>query len=196
MTTQATTQATTQVPTKEQLQIMYNNFVKISQWLTKKEDAPSPLPPLYADILSELKALRDKVADLEFKQAANLEEIHYLQSLITRNERSEILNQSTPQPVAEETIPPAEPEPKQKKSRKKKAEVEQSQTEEEPPSDGEALSAPIHTPAPAPSQELPQSVSELETEPLDIELDSTVFTSVSEEVSKILDEINKRSEDD
>lgn len=165
-------------PTPEQLQIMYNNFVKISQWLTKKEDAPSPLPPLYADILAELKALRDKVADLEFKQAANLEEIHYLQSLITRNERSE----ATPS-VAEATLEQKKP----KTSRKKKTE-------------GEALSAPIHTPAPAPLQELHSSASATqdgaETEPLDIELDSTVFTSVSEEVSKILDEINKRSEDD
>ena len=69
---------TNQTPTPEQLQVMYNNFVKISQWLTKKAGAPSPLPPLYADILSELKSLRDKVEDLEYKQAANFEEIHYL----------------------------------------------------------------------------------------------------------------------
>lgn len=177
---------TNQTPTPEQLQVMYNNFVKISQWLTKKEDAPSPLPPLYADILSELKALRDKVEDLEFKQAANLEEIHYLQGLIERKEQV-----STP-PVQ------AEPEPKKSKlSRKKK----QAEAEEEQPS------APTLTPAPAPSQEQEASAEELspanepepiqtETEPLDIELDSTVLTSVSEEVSKILDEINKRSSED
>lgn len=179
-------------PTPEQLQIMYNNFVKISQWLTKKEDAPSPLPPLYADILSELKALRDKVADLEFKQAANLEEIHYLQGLIERNK--------TPAtPSVAETTPPAEPEPKPKKSSRKKKKEEESVA----PQEEEQPSAPIHTPAPAPSQELPQSVRELwteeqeaQSEPLDIELDSTVFTSVSEEVSRLLDEINKKEDED
>ena len=189
---------TNQTPTQEQLQVMYNNFVKISQWLTKKEDAPSPLPPLYADILSELKALRDKVEDLEFKQAANLEEIHYLQSIIKRNERSEILNQTESATTPAQT----EPEPEQKKSKSRKKKAEPSPVEEELPS------APIHTPAPAPLQEQPSSAEELspanetepsqtetEPEPLDIELDSTVFTSVSEEVSKILDEINKRSEE-
>ena len=170
---------TSQTPTPEQLQVMYNNFVKISQWLTKKEDAPSPLPPLYEDILSELKALRDKVEDLEFKQAANLEEIHYLQGLIERNKTSDTPVQTEPEPEQ------AEPEPKAKKpSIKKKSEAE----EEQP-------SAPTLTPAPAPLQEQEVSADESETEPLDIELDSTVFTSVSEEVSKILDEINKRSEE-
>ena len=184
-----TTQSTTQVPTQEQLQVMYNNFVKISQWLTKKDQAPSPLPPLYADILSELKALRDKVEDLEFKQAANLEEIHYLQSLIERN-KTESATSSVAEP---------EPESKPKKQSRKKKKEEEGVAEEPP-------SAPILTPAP--SQEQPSSAEELspanetepsqtetEPEPLDIELDSTVFTSVSEEVSKILDEINKRSEE-
>lgn len=182
---------TNQTPTPEQLQVMYNNFVKISQWLTKKEDAPSPLPPLYADILAELKALRDKVEDLEFKQAANLEEIHYLQGLIER--KSAEPSPSTPEPQAT-------PEPKPKKqtmakpSRKKKSEAE----EEQP-------SAPIHIPAPAPLKEQEVSANELETnpelsqtetEPLDIELDSTVFTSISEEVSRLLDEINKKEDED
>ena len=173
---------TTQTPTPEQLQVMYNNFVKISQWLTKKGDAPFPLPPLYADILAELKALRDKVADLEFKQAANLEEIHYLQSLITRN-------QATTQPQAEET------EPEQKKSKPRKKKKEESPAEEEQPSAPNPFAPLTLTPAPAPSQEQEASANELETEPLDIELDSAVFSSVSEEVSKILDEINKRSEE-
>lgn len=188
---------TNQTPTQEQLQVMYNNFVKISQWLTKKEDAPSPLPPLYADILAELKALRDKVEDLEFKQAANLEEIHYLQGLIERNKTP-----ATPS-VAEqgeacscEAIP--EPEPKPKKSRKKK-QAEPIKAEEELPS------APSLIPAPAPLKEQEVSANEsetkpepiqTETEPLDIELDSTVFTSVSEEVSRLLDEINKKEEDE
>lgn len=186
-------------PTQEQLQVMYNNFVKISQWLTKKEDAPSPLPPLYADILAELKALRDKVEDLEFKQAANLEEIHYLQGLIER--KSAEPSPSTPEPQAT-------PEPKPKKqtiakpSRKKKKEespVGQIPLPEELPS------APSLIPAPAPLKEQEVSANELETnpelsqtetEPLDIELDSTVFTSISEEVSRLLDEINKKEDED
>ena len=78
-----------------------------------------------------------------------------------------------------------------KPSRKKKSEAE----EEQP-------SAPILTPAPLQEQEASASATQGEdlpnpaNEPLDIELDSTVFTSVSEEVSKILDEINKRSSED
>lgn len=199
-----TTQATTQAPTQEQLQIMYNNFVKISQWLTKKEDAPSPLPPLYADILKELKALREKVEDLEFKQAANLEEIHYLQSLIERKEQVALPSvQAQPEPSPSTPSVSngnavAEPEPKKPSRKKKKVEVvEQSQTEEELPS------APSLIPAPAPLKEQEVSANELdeqseriETEPLDIELDSTVFTSVSEEVSRLLDEINKKEDEE
>lgn len=182
-------------PTPEQLQVMYNNFVKISQWLTKKNQAPSPLPPLYADILSELKALRDKVEDLEFKQAANLEEIHYLQGLIERKS-------AEPAPAMPSVAEQGEaiPEPKKSKpktSRKKKTEPIKAEEE--------LQSAPSLIPAPAPLQEQEVSANELETNPepiqtetesLDIELDSTVFTSVSEEVSRLLDEINKKEDED
>ena len=197
-------------PTNEQLQVMYNNFVKISQWLTRKDQAPSPLPPLYADILAELKALRDKVEDLEFKQAANLEEIHYLQGLIERKsaEQGEAITepeqQATPKPAKKQTM--AKPSRKKKNEvRKEENPVGQSPLPEELPSAPSLIPAPAHlkeqevSASATQGEDLPEQATPEPSpanEPLDIELDSTVFTSVSEEVSRLLDEINKKEDED
>lgn len=44
--------------TDDQLNLMFNNFAKISQWLSKGKEAKYPLPPLFETLFSEIEELR------------------------------------------------------------------------------------------------------------------------------------------
>ena len=44
--------------TDDQLNLMFNNFAKISQWLSKGKEAKYPLPPIFETIFSEIEELR------------------------------------------------------------------------------------------------------------------------------------------
>ena len=51
--------------TDEQLNLMFNNFAKISQWLSKGKEAKYPLPPLFETLFNEIKTLKNEVAELK-----------------------------------------------------------------------------------------------------------------------------------
>jgi len=51
--------------TDEQLNLMFNNFAKISQWLSKGKEAKYPLPPLFETLFSEIEILKNEVAELK-----------------------------------------------------------------------------------------------------------------------------------
>ena len=85
--------------TDDQLNLMFNNFAKISQWLSKGKDAKYPLPPIFETIFSEIEELR-----INFNLfSAEIETL--------KNEMAELKNQTKPldntspqEPQTEETI--------------------------------------------------------------------------------------------
>ena len=85
--------------TDDQLNLMFNNFAKISQWLSKGKEAKYPLPPIFETIFSEIEELR-----INFNLfSAEIETL--------KNEVAELKNQIKPldntspqEPQTEETI--------------------------------------------------------------------------------------------
>lgn len=51
--------------TDEQLTVMFNNFAKISQWLSKGKEAKYPLPPLLETLFNEIETLKNELAELK-----------------------------------------------------------------------------------------------------------------------------------
>ena len=51
--------------TDDQLNLMFNNFAKISQWLSKGKEAKYPLPPLFENLINEIETLKNEVAELK-----------------------------------------------------------------------------------------------------------------------------------
>lgn len=51
--------------TDDQLNLMFNNFAKISQWLSKGKDAKYPLPPLFETLFSEIETLKKELEEVK-----------------------------------------------------------------------------------------------------------------------------------
>lgn len=51
--------------TDDQLNLMFNNFAKISQWLSKGKEAKYPLPPLFETLFNEIETLKKELAELK-----------------------------------------------------------------------------------------------------------------------------------
>ena len=51
--------------TDDQLNLMFNNFAKISQWLSKGKEAKYPLPPIFETLFNEIETLKNEVAEVK-----------------------------------------------------------------------------------------------------------------------------------
>ena len=51
--------------TDDQLNLMFNNFAKISQWLSKGKEAKYPLPPLFETLFNEIETLKNELEEVK-----------------------------------------------------------------------------------------------------------------------------------
>ena len=51
--------------TDDQLNLMFNNFAKISQWLSKGKEAKYPLPFIFETLFNDIETLKNEVAELK-----------------------------------------------------------------------------------------------------------------------------------
>lgn len=85
--------------TDDQLNLMFNNFAKISQWLSKGKEAKYPLPPIFETLFSEMEELR-----INFNLFSAEIETLKKELAEVKNQIKPLDNTSPQEPQTEETI--------------------------------------------------------------------------------------------